>query len=348
MASRLLRRQVMTLTDAAAARVRELTEAAGKPVAGLRVGIKNGGCAGMSYTMELAETAAAHRRGRRGQGRHAAHRPEGGAVPARLADGLQGGSPLGDLRLLQSQRDLGLRLRRKRRDHPGKPRGASRTGLTFANERRGFEGTLQAVWRCRGQAHVRRRRRLCRGPALRHRAGRRSLPQSRRASQPDFTAAGSSPFIYVARGKAMPTSFWRLPAIARAEADELVRWAALGLRRRAARPKLRQSRNAKAGHGARPKAIARSSPAKRRRRSADEAGPAVAQRDIRAQHNAARRHESGVSKDPVAVPSVFSLQGPVKKANEKAQSEQRLESEPVAKPENEKRDQDAKDHDDQS
>ena len=55
MASRLLRRQVMTLTDAAAARVRELTEAAGKPVAGLRVGVKNGGCAGMSYTMELAE-----------------------------------------------------------------------------------------------------------------------------------------------------------------------------------------------------------------------------------------------------------------------------------------------------
>jgi iron-sulfur cluster assembly protein len=57
MASRLLRRQVMTLTDAAAARVRELTEAAGKPVAGLRVGVKNGGCAGMSYTMELAEAA---------------------------------------------------------------------------------------------------------------------------------------------------------------------------------------------------------------------------------------------------------------------------------------------------
>jgi iron-sulfur cluster assembly protein len=57
MASRLLRRQVMTLTDAAAQRVRELTEASGKPVAGLRVGVKNGGCAGMSYTMELAETA---------------------------------------------------------------------------------------------------------------------------------------------------------------------------------------------------------------------------------------------------------------------------------------------------
>src|SRR5271168_107187 len=55
MASRLLRRQVMTLTDAAAARVRELTEAADKPSVGLRVGVRNGGCAGMSYTMELAE-----------------------------------------------------------------------------------------------------------------------------------------------------------------------------------------------------------------------------------------------------------------------------------------------------
>jgi len=58
MASRLLRRQVMTLTEAAAARVRELTAAAGKPVAGLRVGVRNGGCAGMSYTMELAESAS--------------------------------------------------------------------------------------------------------------------------------------------------------------------------------------------------------------------------------------------------------------------------------------------------
>jgi len=58
MASRLLRRQVMTLTDAAAARVRELTEAAGRPIAGLRVGVKNGGCAGMSYTMELADNVS--------------------------------------------------------------------------------------------------------------------------------------------------------------------------------------------------------------------------------------------------------------------------------------------------
>ena len=48
-------------------------------------------------------------------------------------------------------------------------------------------------------------------------------------SQPEFSAAGSSPFIYMARDKPMMTSYWRLPAIAHDEADELIRWAALGL-----------------------------------------------------------------------------------------------------------------------
>jgi len=48
-------------------------------------------------------------------------------------------------------------------------------------------------------------------------------------SQQSFAEAGSSPFIYVARGKSMRTSFWRLPPIAHEEADELRRWASLGL-----------------------------------------------------------------------------------------------------------------------
>ena len=55
MASVRPRPQVMRLTDAAATRIRELTERADHPIAGLRVGVKNGGCAGMSYTMEYAE-----------------------------------------------------------------------------------------------------------------------------------------------------------------------------------------------------------------------------------------------------------------------------------------------------
>jgi iron-sulfur cluster assembly protein len=50
--------KVITLTDAAAQRVKDIIAKADRPLAGVRVGVKNGGCAGMSYTMEYAETAA--------------------------------------------------------------------------------------------------------------------------------------------------------------------------------------------------------------------------------------------------------------------------------------------------
>jgi iron-sulfur cluster assembly protein len=49
------RPKVVTLTDAAADRVRQIMAKAERPVVGLRVGVKNGGCAGMEYTMEWAE-----------------------------------------------------------------------------------------------------------------------------------------------------------------------------------------------------------------------------------------------------------------------------------------------------
>ena len=47
--------KVMTLTEAAAERVREIMNRSERPVMGLRVGVKNGGCAGMEYTMEWAD-----------------------------------------------------------------------------------------------------------------------------------------------------------------------------------------------------------------------------------------------------------------------------------------------------
>ncbi len=50
--------QVMSLTDAAAERVRSAIARSDKPVAGLRIGVKKGGCAGMEYTIEYAETAS--------------------------------------------------------------------------------------------------------------------------------------------------------------------------------------------------------------------------------------------------------------------------------------------------
>jgi iron-sulfur cluster assembly protein len=54
------RPQVMRLSEAAARRINDVIGKAERPVAGVRVGVKNGGCAGMSYTMEYAETVNPH------------------------------------------------------------------------------------------------------------------------------------------------------------------------------------------------------------------------------------------------------------------------------------------------
>jgi iron-sulfur cluster assembly protein len=51
------RPKVVTLTERAAERVREIMAKAEKPYAGLRVGVKNGGCAGQEYVLEYAERA---------------------------------------------------------------------------------------------------------------------------------------------------------------------------------------------------------------------------------------------------------------------------------------------------
>lgn len=47
------RPKVVTLTDGAAARVKEIMAASAKPY--LRVGVKNGGCAGMEYVLDYAD-----------------------------------------------------------------------------------------------------------------------------------------------------------------------------------------------------------------------------------------------------------------------------------------------------
>jgi iron-sulfur cluster assembly protein len=49
------KRQAMTLTDAAAARVKALLDKRGKPSAGIRIGVRTKGCSGLSYTLEYAD-----------------------------------------------------------------------------------------------------------------------------------------------------------------------------------------------------------------------------------------------------------------------------------------------------
>jgi len=49
------RQKVIRLSDAAAARIHDIMAKSQGRYIGVRVGVKNGGCAGMSYTMDYAE-----------------------------------------------------------------------------------------------------------------------------------------------------------------------------------------------------------------------------------------------------------------------------------------------------
>jgi len=51
------RPKVVSLTAEAAARVQDIMSRADQPYAGLRVGVKNGGCAGQEYVLEYAQSA---------------------------------------------------------------------------------------------------------------------------------------------------------------------------------------------------------------------------------------------------------------------------------------------------
>jgi iron-sulfur cluster assembly protein len=52
------RPKVVTLTDAAAARLREVMDEAPGKFVGVRIGVKKGGCAGMEYVMNYATEKA--------------------------------------------------------------------------------------------------------------------------------------------------------------------------------------------------------------------------------------------------------------------------------------------------
>jgi iron-sulfur cluster assembly protein len=49
------RKQVLSVTDAAAARIQALLAGRGKPAVGVRIGVRARGCSGLSYTLEYAD-----------------------------------------------------------------------------------------------------------------------------------------------------------------------------------------------------------------------------------------------------------------------------------------------------
>ena len=61
--------QALTITDAAAQRVKDLIAKAKSPSSGLRIGVKKQGCSGLSYVVEYAKEHEEIRGRDRGQGR---------------------------------------------------------------------------------------------------------------------------------------------------------------------------------------------------------------------------------------------------------------------------------------
>ena len=106
------RPQVMRLTDAAALRIKDVMARADKPVAGVRVGVKNGGCAGMEYTMEYAVDIKPTDEVVEDKGVKISRRSQGRPFPAGNRDGLQDRKAVGSIYFQQPEPDQRLRVRR--------------------------------------------------------------------------------------------------------------------------------------------------------------------------------------------------------------------------------------------
>ena len=104
---------MITLTDAAAERVKKLIANSEKPVLGLRVGVNSRGCSGLSYVVEYAEEQKRFEDVVEDKGVKIFIDPTAVMFLIGSEMGLRGGQVPHRLRLHQSQREGPLRLRRE-------------------------------------------------------------------------------------------------------------------------------------------------------------------------------------------------------------------------------------------
>ena len=114
------RPKVVTLTDRAAERVREIMARAEKPYAGLRVGVKNGGCAGQEYVLEYAEAAEPLDEVVEDKGVTILVEPKAVLFLIGTEIDYEVEPAGGQVRLPQSERNRRLRLRRERHHRAGR------------------------------------------------------------------------------------------------------------------------------------------------------------------------------------------------------------------------------------
>ena len=113
------RPQVMRLTDAAAERIKAVMAKAERPIAAVRVGVKNGGCAGMSYFMEYAESVNPLDEVIEDKGVRILVDPKAVLFLLGTEMDYKVDEVVGAIRVQQSEPDRGLRLRRIGADRAG-------------------------------------------------------------------------------------------------------------------------------------------------------------------------------------------------------------------------------------
>ncbi len=106
------RPQVMKLSDRAAERIKAITAEKGAGAAGLRIGVKKGGCAGMEYTLDWAAEQKPFDEVVEHNGARVLIDPKAVMYLLGHRDGLQDRQALGPVRVHQPQPDGLLRLRR--------------------------------------------------------------------------------------------------------------------------------------------------------------------------------------------------------------------------------------------
>ena len=295
------RPQVMRLTDAAADRIRALTERADSEIIGLRVGIKNGGCAGQAYTVEYAHEIRPTDEVVQDKGVKILIDPK--AVLFLLGTEMDYKADKMQAQFVFKNPNEVFRLRLWR---IGAIEAGGSVRLRSVGQRPG------AIGRSEGQGGMDREfledlfanfgpvaiRRMFSGYgisadginfALVLRSG--LYLRADETTIPQFEAAGSQPFHYETSARAVTVnSYWQVPAHLFDDSDEFAQWAraALAAAQRAAltkRARVRRALPAKRGKTAQASSIGQENPAKKK--------PAVKKRAVKA---AAKRSKKASAK----------------------------------------------------
>ncbi len=177
------RPKAVRLTDSAASRIRDIMADAEGKYQGVRVGVTNGGCAGMSYTMDYAEDVRPLDEVVEDKGVKNLHRAQGDPVPHRHRDGFRAREAWRPLCVQQPETRLppaaaAKASRSRRRRTPSTERGGRPAPL-----RRSF----RRIRLHRAAPVLRRRGHLCRRDD-----DRLGLPRQRSISRPTTRAANRS------------------------------------------------------------------------------------------------------------------------------------------------------------